>query len=278
MESSNNESSTIVMELLGTETPPKPVNKQLYENSTLAGSDVEKEYLANKNALYGRKLPNLAINNEKPEHRLILLLKLKGFSNREIAHQADYTESHVSQICRQPWFQQRLVELLSERVEEPLVELVRIEAANSMHTLIELRDTSHSHEVRKGCAMAILDRHLGKPIQRQEINQSVVHSVARIEDLDKELAELDRQEKELLLESGITSGPAADNPTPERASGHPEELRTAPLPTAPQTGEVPPSGSVQASVCQSREPLREVNDGLRGGLLVANGREAVLQA
>src|SRR3990172_584611 len=62
-------------------------NYQAYDNSGLADSQVSEVLNSLNETLYGRKDPNLAILKEKPEHRLILLQKLKGMSNREIAKQ-----------------------------------------------------------------------------------------------------------------------------------------------------------------------------------------------
>jgi len=82
--------------------------------------------------LHGRRDPNIPIIHEKPEHRLILILKLKGFSNREIAKEMGYTEAWVSQVTRQSWFQSMLVDKMAEAGDKVLDRLIALEGKNSL--------------------------------------------------------------------------------------------------------------------------------------------------
>lgn len=175
-------------------TPPR-INRQLYGNSSLAGSVMEELSL---DSLHGAKLPNLAIEHEKPEHRLILILKFQGLSNTEIAKQTGYTDSWISQICRQPWFRVRLMGMFEEAGQDALQKLIEVEAPNSLQTLVVLRDSAESEQVRASCAIHILDRHMGKPTQKTEVKSQVTHTIAKMEDIDRQLAEVEAEERRLI--------------------------------------------------------------------------------
>jgi len=173
-------------------------NYQAYDNSGLADSQVSEVLNGLNETLYGRKDPNLAILKEKPEHRIILLLKLKGMSNREIAKEMGYTEPWISQVCRQPWFQTMLTAALSETKEEILDDLVKIEATNSFYKLVQLRDTAKSEDVQKSSAIRILEMCVGKPVQKTEIRGTYEHTLTKVEKINQELEEVEREERRLM--------------------------------------------------------------------------------
>lgn len=174
------------------------VNRQIYENSPLKGSETEAILVQLEGQLHNRKAPNLAILHEKPEHRIILLLKLKALSNREIAAQTGYTEPWVSQICRQPWFQRRLVEMLQTAQTEVIDDLVRVEGTNSFFKLVSLRDTAKSEQVQFAAATRLFEQVAGKPIQRTEVTGQVNHQITQSEAIDLELRRLEEEERKLM--------------------------------------------------------------------------------
>jgi hypothetical protein len=177
---------------------PVTENKQLWENSPLSKSPIADTLRELTDGLYGAKDPNLAILREKPEHRLILLLKVKGFSNREIARQLGFTDAWISQVVRQPWFQVELLKELRKIKGEIVDSIVRVEATNSIFKLIQLRDNARSEEVQKSSAIHLLDMHLGKPIQRsQSVNINVQDTVVRVEGIDDELKLVEDEIKQL---------------------------------------------------------------------------------
>lgn len=181
------------------EAPAEPVNKQLYANSPLRHLAVE--LLGPEpegSGLFNDRDPNLAILHEKPEHRLIVWLKAEGKSNREVAHLTGYTEAWISQVLRQPWARRYLVEQLNKAGRDELQTILAGAAADSLHTLIELRDSAEQESVRKAAADSLLDRFMGKPTQRVETQQSVTVTAQSIEEVDKELERLDAEEKRLV--------------------------------------------------------------------------------
>ncbi len=194
--------------------PPKPVNKQLYENSSLAGSEVEAKAMSGQDSFFNAKKPNLAIEHEKPEHRAILLLKARGWTNSEIAKYTGYTDAWVSQITRQPWFQVALIKLLNECGKEPLKDFLGAQLEPTLIRLIQLRDQNISLPVAMAATSDLLNRYLGKPVSRTEMT---IHSVKTTEeqftDIDEELKRLADEEKHLLSsrEFHEAEGPSASN-------------------------------------------------------------------
>ena len=178
-----------------------PFNKQLYGNSGLR--EVFEKAQTKENGqpleqLFNAKEPNLAILHEKPEHRLLLYMKAQGASNKEIAEQSGYTQPWLSQLFRQPWAQQRLVEIMNDCGKDRVTTLLQSAAEDSVYTLIELRDDAEAPAaVRRSAADSLLDRYLGKPKQQVDVTQ---HSAATPDDvlaLDKQIAELEAEEQRL---------------------------------------------------------------------------------
>lgn len=176
---------------------PAP-NPQLFKNSMLeelfAGAEKHDD------AFFNGRDPNLQIQHEKPEHRYLLWMKAQGCCNREIAQQSGYSEAWLSQLFRQPWAQETLVKMLKESgkpVLDQTLSLIQAEAVNSVQTLVSLRDNPDSPAaVRRACSVDIIEQFLGKPKQKVEVDQTG-KSGENIEELDKRIAELEKQEQQL---------------------------------------------------------------------------------
>jgi hypothetical protein len=119
-------------------------------------------------------------------------------SNAEVARRSGYTQAWVSQIVRQPWFQKRLLSELRATGREGMVDFLRVQLDDSFLRLVELRDNAKSEQVQAVCAMNIIDRVLGKPVQRSEVTlESTTRKVDRVESIREELTTLEAQEREL---------------------------------------------------------------------------------
>lgn len=174
------------------------LNKQLYENSPLCGSPIEQDYLNSPDALFNDRTPNLRVEHEKPEHRIVLFLKGQGLSNREIARKTGYTEPWISQVLRQPWARARLVRELQEAGQDAVQEAIRSAALDSVFTLIDQRDNEKAKPAdRINAADKLLDRFLGKPMQHVEAKTTTIQSSIEVEALQKELASLEAEQKRL---------------------------------------------------------------------------------
>lgn len=116
--------------------------------------------------LAGGDNPNFAVLHEKPEHRMMLILKGQGCSNQEIAKQLGYGYNWVCQVVRQPWFKRAFIEMAANAGKDKVEALLDSEKLNSLDTLIEVRDdTKAKGSERVAAANAILDRAFGKPVQ-----------------------------------------------------------------------------------------------------------------
>lgn len=175
-----------------------PANRQLYANSALSGSPIEQDYEESPDVLFNDRPPNLAIQHEKPEHRLLIFLKAQGLSNTEIAKRTGKTIAWVGQVLRQPWARLRLVQELKEAGQDAVQQLISASGEDSVLTLIEVRDDEKtSPAVKIAAANSLLDRLLGKPTQHVE--SEVTHrSLSDIEALERELAKVEAEEKRLM--------------------------------------------------------------------------------
>lgn len=165
--------------------PDAKFNPQAYQKSLdpMLGS------LDDPNSLFNPKLPNLAINHEKPEHRIVFYLKAQGKSYTEIAKVTDYTISHLSQLCRQPWAQKRIMEEIRSNGGDAVRAVLEGEVINSLQTLVEVRDSSDKDSNRVAAANSLLDRHLGKPIAKIETTH-FSNAAETISDVDRQLKEV----------------------------------------------------------------------------------------
>lgn len=143
--------------------------------------------------LHNAKPANVEVAREKPEHRVIMYMKLQGWSNREIARKLGYTDAWISQVTRQEWFRHRLLEEMKNSGRTEFVSVLQGEAVNSIDTLILMRDTAASETVRVMCAKDILDRCYGKAVQRVEQKVEFTEKVNEVERLNEEIAELERE-------------------------------------------------------------------------------------
>jgi hypothetical protein len=170
-------------------------NRQLYENSRLAGSSVEADAVENSDGFYNAKDPNLAILHEKPQHRMVIYMKAQGKSNREIAKAMSMTESWVSQILRQPWAREQLLKELQLAGRDAIQAALQGAALDSVYTVIAIRDDCKvtKPHVSLAAADSLLDRFLGKATQRVESTSTVKHVAEDAEQVDREIAETERE-------------------------------------------------------------------------------------
>lgn len=131
--------------------------------------------------------------HEKPWHRQAAFAFALGATSREVARQLEVAESTVSNLLRMPWFQKRVTDVMAEYGGKDIVELFRAEQFASLATIVQLRDDPKvAPSVRMNCAKDILDRALGKAVQRVESSASLssddpVTEVRRLEEENRRL-------------------------------------------------------------------------------------------
>lgn len=126
------------------------------------------EYEARVDSLFGAKSCTLVWKNEKPEHRLMLWLRLQGHSNKEIAAITGYKAVAISQITRQPWFLEAFTRISTEMGKDAVDRFLTGETVPTLQKLVSLRDNAESEQVQLAASNSILDRIRGKPTVRVE--------------------------------------------------------------------------------------------------------------
>jgi len=136
---------------------------------------------------------------ECPEHRIMIYLKAQGKSNGEIADATGYSPTSVSMILRLPWARERLLAIIREQGLPLVQQLLAGAAADSIMTLIAVRDDSKSRSTDKiNASNSLLDRFLGKPLQKVETAEVKSFSGHDAAALDEELRLLEVEEKRLV--------------------------------------------------------------------------------
>lgn len=164
----------------------------LKELRTKLASELSPEHQANEHRLHGTRPPNYVLTEERPWHRVAAYLFATGaVSIRDVARACDVTEPTVRNLLRQVWFQERVTTLMAENGGKDIMALFKAEQFNSLITLIELRDNNKTPApVRANICQDILNRTLGKPIQRIETEAKLTSDdpVAEAHRLKDELA------------------------------------------------------------------------------------------
>lgn len=142
-------------------------------------------------ALFSGKLANHVIKHERPEHRLMLWLKLNGHSNKEVANTTGYAYHTVCQVVKQPWFVENFCRLSSEMGKDSVQTFLEGEVMDALHRTVELAKNADSDAVKTANNREILDRFLGKSVVKAEVKSTgtidhiVVDAAALIEESRK---------------------------------------------------------------------------------------------
>ncbi len=172
-----------------------PTLSELRHNgaTTAPASELSPEVQINPDQLHGTRPPQWDVLTEQPWHRIAAYFFATGCTScKQVAELlGDVNEKTVRNLLRQKWFQERVTKLLAENGGKDIMALLRAEQFNSLVVMIELRDdTKTPHPVRAGICRDILDRTLGKPVQRIETTETPTSDdpVAEARRLKEELA------------------------------------------------------------------------------------------
>lgn len=190
---------------LGVETPPRQVQHQ---DGTTSLNGFQQPtglpYSGDVDSLFANTKSHVVLKKERPEHRIMLWMRLQGHRPREIATAMRCTYQTVLNVCGQPWFKEAFVRLSTELGKDAAETFLRGEEIPTLQTLIELRDDATVESVRLSAANSILDRIRGKPTVRVETKTSASVDVT-VADVSALLAERERNEKHLRA-NGILQG------------------------------------------------------------------------
>jgi transcriptional regulator with XRE-family HTH domain len=142
--------------------------------------------------LFNQQEPNVQIKHERMAHRQMAWCVGAGYTQGEIAEKFGYSQSWVSQICRQEWFQSLVLEEITKTGRSVVDELVKNAAPGSVLKLIELRDAGKSEAVQFNASKELLNRYMGNTttVIRHEENEASKDPVEEVERLEREAERL----------------------------------------------------------------------------------------
>lgn len=150
-----------------------------------------------KGSFHGALAPRIEIKHEKPEHKLIMFLRAKGQSQVEVSELTGYSLASISLLESQPWYQTQLAEEIHSAGREILESTLETYALPALQKLNKLAHGAKSETVQAGACVNILDRFLGKPLQKTENKNENKTTTDMVEDDREMLAKL-RAEQERL--------------------------------------------------------------------------------
>ena len=195
--------------------PGKESEVRVRGNSEFEKSEVD-ELIMDEVGLHGASLPEHRIQHEKTDHTFLVFLFAQGKSVKDVfltmggkwddvngralpvkEHGGKYSYAHLTQIRRQPWFQKKVVQVMTEQGVDVVAASFAVEFQGSLETLVEVRDdVEEKGSTRVAAANSILDRILGKATQhvKQEVTTKSIGEIASDKkQLDKELEVLEAE-------------------------------------------------------------------------------------
>jgi lambda repressor-like predicted transcriptional regulator len=137
-----------------------------YEKSGAASDDVAVAARENPHRLHNARDPFYNIKREKAEHRVVCFLKAEGFTNKEIAEKTGLTTVTISNVLRQPWAQQQVLQIIHENGGDAVRQLLVTTGLKAVQRLVVEMDNEEARpSERIVAADKILDRLYGKPNQ-----------------------------------------------------------------------------------------------------------------
>lgn len=135
-----------------------------------------------------RPTPNQERKYEQPWHESLMYMMASGkWTMKAAAEELEKSYATILAVCKNAWFQEKVILTQRANGAQDIMDLFRAEIQSSALTLIELRDSKEvAPSVRRACAVDILERFLGKPVQKVETKSEPtsadpVAEVARLE-------------------------------------------------------------------------------------------------
>jgi hypothetical protein len=142
-----------------------------YQLSSSCDSKLESDYKESSDALHNPRSPHYEIQHEKSSHRWVIYLSAQGHNVSEIAAITGYTTVTVSNVLRQPWASQRVVDEMARSGKAGVEYVIQGAARKAVDRLITECDNMAARPAERiSAADKLLDRCYGKP------NQPITHS------------------------------------------------------------------------------------------------------
>lgn len=146
-------------------------------------------------SLHADPIAAIDVDSEKPWHRLAILLAAQGYTTVEIAEKLGFNLSWVSLLLRQPWARQRLIDEINKAGRSEIETILKGAGAAAMQRIVHISEEAKNEAVRLAANKEIIDRLLGKAVERLEVVKKPALDLAQV---NQELASLEEQEKHLL--------------------------------------------------------------------------------
>jgi hypothetical protein len=124
-------------------------------------------------ALFGATKGYVNVKRERFEHRLMLWYKLQAFNNNEVAQLCGVTPQTVSNVTKQPWFQEAFCKLAAEMGKDACTTFLEGEVLPALQRTADMARNGESEAVRLSANRELLDRFLGKATVKIESKASV---------------------------------------------------------------------------------------------------------
>jgi hypothetical protein len=133
---------------------------------------------------------------EKPWHRIAIMLAAQGYTVTEIAFKLERTVAWVSILLRQDWARERLTQEIMSAGRDEIETILKGAGTEALRRVITLSQSAESEQVQLAASREVLDRLLGKPVQKLETKQDVVFT--DVTQADEEIKKLEIEESRLL--------------------------------------------------------------------------------
>lgn len=141
--------------------------------------------------------PAYVIQEEKPEHTILLWMKAAGKTDAECAEKLNYSLIHIRNLRKQEWFRSRFDAIMLECGRDAVQEFINGEVMPSLQTLAEIRDSETAKgSTRVAAANSLLDRALGKAtirVETKHMESTATEATTEVEVLRAEAESLAKQ-------------------------------------------------------------------------------------
>lgn len=136
-----------------------------------AGGERMAEEIGIDDALYNDRNPHYLIKQQRPEHRIMILLKAQGNSNKEIAAACGVSAVSVANVLKQPWARKQLLEEINRAGRNEVIQVFKGAALDVAEAVVQIVNNPEAKDSDKlSASHLILDRLFGKATQPMDIN------------------------------------------------------------------------------------------------------------
>jgi hypothetical protein len=145
-------------------------------------------------SMFSPREPYYAIKHQRLEHMTVIYLKAQGLTNTEIAAQTGWTTVAISNLLRQPWAQEQVLEIVHQNGGNAVQQCLNANALKAVQRLVREMDNDDARpSERIVAADKLLDRLYGKP------NQPIEHRAG-------DTSQMSDEELEAIVKRGTSPG------------------------------------------------------------------------